>query len=55
MASSLKNFDEGKCKMATEIVQILDYFFEISFDTPSSKVLVFASDLEISIEVNEYY
>ena len=31
------------------------FFVEISFDTPVLKVLVFASDLEFWIEVNEYY
>ena len=37
-------------------VQILDlFFFGMSFDTPALKVLVFASDLEFGIEVNEYY
>ena len=31
--------------MATKIVQMLDFFFfEMSFDTPIFKVLVFASD-----------
>ena len=32
--------------MATDIEQILDFFFEIDFDTSAFKVLVFASDLE---------
>ena len=32
--------------MATKIVQILDFYFEI--------ILVIASDLELWIEVNEY-
>ena len=43
-------------KMATEIVQILDFFpFEVKIYTPTFKVLAFASDLGICIEVNEYY
>ena len=50
MASELKNFDESK--MATEIIQIFDFFFEMSFDTPAFKVVVFVSDLEFWIELN---
>ena len=41
--------------MLNEIVQILDFFFEMSFDTPAFKVFVFESDLEFCIEVNENY
>ena len=32
--------------MATEIVQIKGFFFEMSFDIPAFKVLVFTNDLE---------
>ena len=39
--------------MATEIVQILDFFpFKKNVDTPAFKVLVFASDIEFGIEMN---
>ena len=41
--------------MATEIVQIIDFFGKISFDALVFKVLVFENDLELWIEVNEYY
>ena len=37
--------------MATEIAKILTVFFEMSFDTPTFKVLVSASDLDFLIEV----
>ena len=33
----------NKKQKQNEIVQILDFFFEMSFDTPAFKVLVFAS------------
>ena len=36
------------------IVQIVDFFFEVSFDTQLLKVLVFASDLEFWIVVNQH-
>ena len=32
--------------MTTEIVQILDFFFEMCFDTQAFKVLDFTPDLE---------
>ena len=41
--------------MAPEIIQILNFFLRNEFDTQALKVLVFASDLEFRIEVNEYY
>ena len=42
----IQNFDEKKSKMGTEILQIFDFFLEISFVTSAFKVLVFASDLD---------
>ena len=36
-----------KSKMSTELVHLFDLFFEMSFDTPVSKVFVFASDLDL--------
>ena len=51
MASQLKHFEEGKKKKKTkqsgdcEMVEMLNFFFELIFDTPAFKVLVFASDL----------
>ena len=41
--------------MATEIVQILDIFFKMSFNTQAFKVIIFESDLEFRIEVNQYF
>ena len=57
IGSQLKKFDEKiKAKWQLKyIVQILDFFFRMSFDTLAFKVLAFASDLEIGIEVSEYY
>ena len=49
------NFDEKTSKMATEIVQILDFFLPNEFVYMTFKVLVFASYLEFWTEVNEYY
>ena len=42
--------------MATEIVGPTNFrlLFEMSFGTPVFKVLVFASDLEFRIEVDEF-
>ena len=40
--------------MTTENVQILDIFFEMSFNTLAFKVHVFASEHEFQVE-NEYY
>ena len=48
----VKKFWWEKSKMVTDSTNFR--LFEMSFDTPSFKVLDFASDLEILIEVNEY-
>ena len=40
------NKQTNKKQNKTEIVQILDIFFEMSFDTQTFKILVFASDIE---------
>ena len=50
-----QNKTKQNTKMATKIVQIVDFFFEMSFDTPAFKILLFASDLEYGTEVNKYY
>ena len=46
---------EKKSKMATEKVQILEFFLRNEFDTQAFEVCVFENDLEFWIEVNEYY
>ena len=52
---AIKVFWWNKSKMAAVILKILYVSFEISSDERHSKCPVFASDLELLIEVNEYY
>ena len=41
--------------MAKVILEILDvFFFGVNSDVPAFKILVFASDFDFLIEVNEY-
>ena len=49
-----KKYLNNKSKIATEIVQFFDFSLRMSFKTPTFKVFVFASDLEVGVEVNEY-
>ena len=47
ISSNLKNYDKKSSKMATEVIQILDFSpVGMTFDTPASKSWVFASDVE---------
>ena len=55
MANYPKYFDEKETKMATEIVQILDFFLRNEFFTLAFKVLAFVNDLKFCTEVREYH
>ena len=61
MTNQLKYFDEELKKKHTQTKLRLifetfkHFFFKMSSDRPALKVLVFTSDLEFGIEVNEYY